>query len=67
MARRANLPQDALSLGDDISVDGRIQMNQTLSNAACGLAAVALKAWAAVTHTCRTMLAEETKPYHVDR
>jgi hypothetical protein len=38
-------------------------MNQMLSNAAFGLAAVALKAWAAVTNTCRMMLAEQTKPY----
>jgi len=45
------------------SPDGRIEMNQTLSNAALGLAAVALKAWAAVTNTCRMMLAEQTKPY----
>ena len=45
------------------SLDGRVEMNQMLSNAAFGLAAVALKAWAVVTNACRMMLAEQTKPY----
>jgi len=35
MAEQANLPRDALSLGHEIS-DGRVEMNQMLSNAATG-------------------------------
>jgi hypothetical protein len=38
-------------------------MKQMLSNAAFGLSAMALKAWAAVTNICRMVLAEQTKPY----
>ena len=61
-ARRANLPQD-ISLDHEIAVDGRMRMNQVLSNAASGLAAGALKAWTVVTNVCRTMLVDQTKSY----
>jgi hypothetical protein len=63
MARRANLPQDVLSLDDEIAVDGRIRMNQVLSNAALGLAAGTLKAWTVLANICRTMLVDQTKSY----
>ena len=63
MPQRANLPRNALSLGHEIPVDGRIRMNQMLSNAAFGLTAGTLKAWQVVTNLCRTILAEPTKPY----
>jgi hypothetical protein len=45
------------------SLDGRVEMNQMLSNAAFGLAAVALKAWTVVTNIRRTMLVDQTKSY----
>ena len=63
MAGQANLPLDVLSLDHEIAVDGRIRMNQMLSNAALGLAAGALKAWTVVTNICRTMLVYQTKSY----
>jgi hypothetical protein len=63
MPERANLPRNALSLGHEIPVDGRIRMNQMLSNAALGIAAGTLKAWTAVTNICRTMLVDHTKSY----
>jgi hypothetical protein len=62
MARRANLPQD-ISLDHEIAVDGRMPMNQVLSNAALGLAAGALKAWTVVTNICRALLIEQPRPY----
>jgi len=63
MARRANLPQDVLLLDHEIAVDGRIRMNQMLSNAALGLAAGSVKTWTVVTHICRTMLVDQTNSY----
>ena len=62
MAGRANLPQDVL-LDHAIAVDGRMRMNQVLSNAALGLAASALKAWTVVTNICRALLIEQPRPY----
>ena len=62
MAGRANLPRDVL-LDHAIAVDGRMRMNQVLSNAALGLAAGALKALTVVTNICRTMLVDQTKSY----
>jgi hypothetical protein len=62
MAGRANLPQD-ISLDHDIAVDGRMRMNQVLSNAALGLATGALKAWTVVTNICRALLIEQPRLY----
>ena len=63
MARRANLPQDILSIDHENPVDGRMRMNQLLSNVASRLAAGALKAGTVVTNVCRTMLVDQTKSY----
>jgi hypothetical protein len=62
MAGRTNLQQD-ISLDHAIAVDGRMWMNQVLSNAALGLAASALKAWTVVTNICRALLSEQPRPY----
>jgi hypothetical protein len=63
MARRANLPQDVLSIDHEIPVDGRISMSQLLSDAASRLGVGALKAWTVVMNVCRTMLVDQTKSY----
>ena len=50
-------------LDHEIAVDGRIRMNQMLSNAALGLAAGSVKTWTVVTHISRTMLVDQTNSY----